>query len=105
MQWFELEVFGILASYLNHFLWLRPIIEPMQGKHHPFPEFPASAAILVLIGHLPAVVRISAAADAGQERLSTAAALLNTSLLLALLKYQSVHPEWAFWALLAIGGD
>src|SRR5689334_7154000 len=26
MQWFELEVFGILASYLNHFLWLRPII-------------------------------------------------------------------------------
>ena len=31
MQWFELEVFGILASYLNHYLWLRPIIEPMNG--------------------------------------------------------------------------
>ncbi|HEV2715537.1 MAG TPA: hypothetical protein VGU64_09765, partial [Terriglobales bacterium] len=29
---------------------------------------------------------------------------LNTVLLLALFKYQSAHPEWAFWALLAIGG-
>src|ERR1700752_1050602 len=29
MQWFELEVFGIIASYLNHFLWVRPIIEDM----------------------------------------------------------------------------
>jgi uncharacterized membrane protein len=48
MQWFELEVFGILASYLNHYLWLRPIIEPMHGKRHPFPEFAASAGILVL---------------------------------------------------------
>ncbi len=38
-----------------------------------------------------------------QERVSTAAALLNTALLLALFKYQSTHPEWAFWALLAIG--
>ena len=28
MRWFELEVFGILASYFNHYLWLRPIIEP-----------------------------------------------------------------------------
>jgi hypothetical protein len=29
MRWFELEIFGILATYLNHFFWLRPIIEPM----------------------------------------------------------------------------
>ena len=48
MQWFELEVFGILASYLNHYLWLRPIIESMHGKRHPFPEFAASAGILSL---------------------------------------------------------
>jgi uncharacterized membrane protein len=104
MQWFELEVFGILASYLNHYLWLRPIIEPMQGKRHPFPEFLPSAAILVLywlIFRLSYVFR--SPNDQAQERISTAAALLNTSLLLALLKYQSVHPEWAFWALLAIG--
>ena len=104
MQWFELEIFGILASYLNHYLWLRPIIEPMQGRHHPFPEFTASAGILVLywlVFRLSYVFRKPT--EEGQERISTAAALLNTSLLLALLKYQSVHPEWAFWALLAIG--
>ena len=104
MQWFELEVFGILASYLNHFLWLRPIIEPMQGKHHPFPEFTASAGILILywlIFRLSYVFRMPS--QKGQERISTAAALLDTSLLLALMKYQSAHPEWAFWALLAIG--
>jgi uncharacterized membrane protein len=105
MQWFELEVFGILASYLNHYLWLRPIIEPMHGKRHPFPEFAASAGILALywlIFRLSYVFRLPS--DRQGERISTAAALLNTSLLLALFKYQSTHPEWAFWALLAIGG-
>jgi uncharacterized membrane protein len=104
MQWFELEVFGILASYLNHYLWLRPIIEPMHGKRHPFPEFAASAGILALywlIFRMSYVFRRPK--DAVQERVSTAAALLNTALLLALFKYQSAHPEWAFWALLAIG--
>ena len=104
MQWFELEVFGILASYLNHYLWLRPIIEPMRGKRHPFPEFAASAGILALywlIFRLSYVFR--SPTNKQQERISTAAALLNTSLLLALFKYQSTHPEWAFWALLAIG--
>jgi uncharacterized membrane protein len=104
MQWFELEVFGILASYLNHYLWLRPIIEPMQGKRHPFPEFAASAGILVLywlIFRMSYVFRRPS--DERQEHISTVAALLNTALLLALFKYQSTHPEWAFWALLAIG--
>ena len=104
MQWFELEVFGILASYLNHYLWLRPIIQPMQGKRHPFPEFAPSAGILVLYW---LIFRVSYVfrrpSDEGQEHVSTAAALLNTALLLALFKYQSTYPEWAFWALLAIG--
>lgn len=104
MQWFELEVFGILASYLNHYLWLRPIIEPMHGSRHPFPEFAASAAILSLywlIFRLSYVFRRPGSER--REHISSAAALLNTALLLALFKYQSVHPEWAFWALLAIG--
>jgi uncharacterized membrane protein len=104
MQWFELEIFGILASYFNHFLWVRPIIEAMHGHRKPFPEFTASAAILVAYW---AIFRTSYVLrrpqNARQEHLSTVAALLNTVLLLALLKYQSVHPEWAFWALLAIG--
>lgn len=104
MQWFELEVFGILATYLNHYLWLRPIIEPMNGHHRPFPEFAASAAILTgywLIFRASYVAR--RVTDSTQERVSTGAALLNTALLLLLFKYQSAHPEWAFWALLAIG--
>jgi hypothetical protein len=38
-----------------------------------------------------------------EEKVSTAAALLNSFLFLGVLKYQSVHPEWAFWCLLALG--
>ena len=104
MQWFELEVFGIAASYLNHYLWLRPIIEPMHGKRHPFPGFLPSAGILVLYWLIYRVSYVfRSPRSARQESISTAAALLNTSLLLALLKYQSLHPEWAFWALLVMG--
>jgi Predicted membrane protein (DUF2339) len=104
MQWFELEIFGIAASYLNHFFWLQPIIGPMHGKHRMFPEFFASAGILVAywcIYRLSYVRR--APKNTRQESVSTVAAFLNTGSLLALLKYQSVHPEWAFWALLVIG--
>src|SRR5262249_6990833 len=46
-SWFELEVFGILAAFLNHWYWVSHIIEPMQGKKHPFPEFIPSAALLI----------------------------------------------------------
>ena len=102
--WFELEVFGILATYLNHWFWLRPIIEPMGGHHHSFAEFPASAALLLFywvifrgsyVGRRIASTR--------QENVSTIAALLNTFLLLAVMKYQAIHPEWAFWCLLSLG--
>src|SRR5262249_17530038 len=41
--------------------------------------------------------------EGDHERISTLAALLNTGLLLAVLKYQAVHPEYAFWALLVLG--
>lgn len=103
MQWFELEIFGILASYFNHYLWLRPIIEPMGSHRHPFAEFPASVGIL---GIYWLVFRVSyilrKPPDRRRENISTAAALLNSIFLLLLLKYQSAHPEWAFWALLTI---
>ena len=105
MQWFELEILGIAASYLNHYLWLRHIVEPMHGKHHMFPEFFPSAAILVsywIIFRISYVWRRPK--DRKQENVSAAAALLNAASLLWLLKYQSVHPEWAFWALLVMGG-
>jgi hypothetical protein len=103
-QWYELELLGILASYLNHYFWLQPIIGPMNGQHLPFAEFPASASTLLLYW---AIFRVSylwrQPANRDQERISSASALLNPMLLLALLKYQSVHKEWAFWGLLALG--
>jgi uncharacterized membrane protein len=103
-QWYEMELFGILATYLNHYLWLRPIIEPMHGKRQAFPEFALSAGILAFYWatyRLSYVLRSPRAERA--ENISTAAAVLNSVLLLSLFKYQSAHPEFAFWALLALG--
>ncbi len=102
--WFELEIFGILSSYLNHYYWLRHIIEPMGGQRHAFPEFYASATLLVfywLLFRVSYLLRRTTAA--ATERVSTVAALLNTCLLLSVMKYQSVHPEWAFRFLLLLG--
>jgi len=103
MSWFELEIFGILASYANHFYWLDKLY-PDGTTGHTFPEFWPSAIILVLYW---ATFRISyiarKVASPRQEAYSTIAALLNTMLLLAVMKFQSTHPELAFYALLAIG--
>jgi len=103
-RWYELEIGGILASYFNHYYWLRPIIEPMGGHRHPFPAFIPSAALLVFYW---LVFRISYLLRRGlsraEENVSTVAALLNTFLLLGVMKYQSVHPEWAFRCLLLFG--
>jgi uncharacterized membrane protein len=102
MQWFVLEVCAIVATFLNHFVWLIHIIRPMGRHHRAFPEFLPSAVILISYW---AVYRFSYLKRRGEghERISALAALLNTGLLLAVLKYQSVHPEIAFWALLALG--
>lgn len=103
-RWYELEVFGILGAYLNHWLWLRTIIEPMGNHKHAFPEFFASAGLIIfywLVFRVSYVFR--KIEDEHYEGISTAAALLNSVLALALLKYQSIHPEWAFYALLAMG--
>jgi hypothetical protein len=103
-SWFELEIFGILASYLNHFVWLTRMVIPLSGHHRMFPEFVPSCVLLCLYW---AVYRWSYVARRiqreSQELISTVAAVLNTSLLLLLFKYQSVHPEWAFYALLILG--
>ncbi len=103
-SWFELEIFGILVSYLNHFIWLTRMVIPVVGHHRMFPEFMPSCVLLCLYW---AVYRWSYVTRrvqrASQETVSTVAAVLNTSLLLSLFKYQSVHPEWAFYALLILG--
>lgn len=102
MRWLEMEVFGILAAYLNHYFWLQPIIAPMGSHHHPFPEFYASTGLLILYW---AVFRASyiVRPPGLDENVSSVAALLNTFLLLGVLKYQSVYKWMAFWALLFLG--
>jgi hypothetical protein len=104
MGWFELEVFGILASYLNHLYWLYRILG-IQGAHgRSFPEFHASLALLFfywLTFRISYVVR-TIKTDF-EEHVSTVSAFLNTLLLLGLLRFQSVHPELAYIALFAIG--
>src|SRR4029077_17862301 len=46
MGWFELEVFGILSSYLNHLYWLYRILGPNGAHGRAFPEYHASLAML-----------------------------------------------------------
>src|SRR6266436_6207262 len=104
MGWFELEVFGILSSYLNHLYWLYRIlgIEGAHGRH--FEEYHAS---LLLLFFYWLIFRISYIArhikTDFEEHISTLAALLNVLLLLGVMKFQSVQPELAYLALLAVG--
>jgi hypothetical protein len=103
MHWYELEVFGILASYANHFYWLYRLF-PDGVAGHAFPQFWPSAIILIfywMIFRISYVVRrIRIPRD---EKISTVAALLNTMLLGAVMKFQSTRPELAFYGILAIG--
>ncbi len=104
MGWFELEVFGILSTYLNHLYWLYGILG-VQGAHgRSFPEYQASLALLFFYwltfrtSYIARNIKTSF-----EERVSTVAAILNTLLLLGLMKFQSVQPELAYIGLLAVG--
>ncbi|HEX4606544.1 MAG TPA: DUF2339 domain-containing protein [Candidatus Angelobacter sp.] len=102
-RWFELEIFGILASYLNHFYWLYSIFE-LEGKRAQFPRHTVS--LLLVIAYW-AVFRFSyvwrKVSSHEEESVSTIAGLLSPLLFLGVMKYQSFHPEWAFYALLVMG--
>src|SRR6202158_6011083 len=104
MGWFELEVFGILSSYLNHLYWLYRIlgIEGAHGRH--FEEYHASLALLFFywltfrISYIARNIKTDF-----EEHISTLAALLNVLLLLGVMKFQSVQAELAYLALLVVG--
>lgn len=103
MAWYELELFGIVATYANHFYWLYKLY-PDGFAGRAFPQFWPSVTILLLywlIFRISYVIR--KVASPRQESVSTAAALLNTIALGAVMKFQSTRPELAFWALLALG--
>jgi len=103
MNWYELEVFGILASYANHFYWLYKLF-PDGLAGHAFPQFWTSVIILLLywvVFRISYIVRtIRSPRD---ETISSLAALLNTMSLLVVMKFQSTRPELAFYALLGLG--
>ncbi len=103
MGWYELEVFGILASYANHFYWLYRLF-PDGIAGHTFPQFWPSAIILIFYWAIFRVSYVARRISApSEEKISTIAALLNTMLLLAVMKFQSTRPELAFYALLGLG--
>lgn len=104
MGWFELEIFGLLSSYLNHLYWLYRILGVNGAHGRNFPEYHISLAMLFfywLIFRISYVTRT--VKNDFEERVSTVAAVLNSLLLLGLLRFQSVHPELAYLALFAIG--
>ncbi|HLY61257.1 MAG TPA: DUF2339 domain-containing protein [Terriglobia bacterium] len=103
-RWFELEVVAILAVFLNHYYWLRPIIEPMGVPHHPFPELPLSTALLISYWLIFRFSYIFRRIDIpNEENVSTVAALLNTCLFHYVINYQAARPELAFWFLVSVG--
>src|SRR5258708_14167641 len=73
-RWFELEVFGILAAYVNHFICLTRAVIPAVGHHHMFPEFVPSTVLLCLYSATYRCSYISRLIDnATEERISTLA--------------------------------
>jgi uncharacterized membrane protein len=103
-RWFEMEMVGMTAAYLNHYLWLRPVIEPMHGHVHAFPGYAASAALLYSYWLIFLVSYVLRRVDGHrQEQVSTLAALLNPALFVAVMGYQSLHPELAFQFFLGSG--
>src|SRR5947208_17191753 len=48
MGWFELEVFGILSTYLRHLYWLYHLLGPNGAPGHVFREYHPSLAFCFL---------------------------------------------------------
>ena len=83
MGWFELEVFGILSTYLTHLYWLYRLLGVNGAGGSAFPEYHASLTILFvywLIFRFSYIKR-SIKSDF-EEHVSAAAAVLNIMLLL-----------------------
>jgi predicted membrane protein DUF2339 len=102
-QWYELEFFGILTSYGSHLYWLYRFLG-FPPERIAFPHRTASVALVIGYWVVFTASYVGRKiASRGQEAISTASALLNPLLFLLVMKYQSLHPEWAWWALLTIG--
>ena len=100
-HWAVLELCGLIAVYTSHFVWLTKVLPDNHGDFAQF--WPSTALILLywLIFRLAYVLRTPV--DKREENLSSVSAILNSGGVLGLLKFQSAHPEWAFWALVVLG--
>jgi hypothetical protein len=104
MGWFELEVFGILSTYLTHLYWLYRLLGINGAQGHAFPEYHASLAILFFYWLTFRVSYVARSIKTDfEEHVSTTAAIVNMFLLLGSLKFQSVDPTLAYIALFVVG--
>ena len=102
-RWFVVEPLAIVATYAVHWMWLDQVYERMGG-YRPFPEFPASLALLTAYSAIYLTSYFLREDKTQREsNLLTASFLLNAAGYLALLHHQSFHPEWRFWFLLVAG--
>src|SRR6187402_1377269 len=102
--WFVLELFGIAGAFGNHFLWLDRTLTGAGGPGHLFPEFWPSVCVLLLLYFIFRIAYVQRkTTTARSTNLSAVAAVLNTASVIALLRYQSVHPNWTFRVLLGFG--
>jgi hypothetical protein len=93
MQWFAPKS-RIIATYFNHFYGSR-----RRSKQWNPTASSSEFGLALRCTFYWLLFRLSyvyLGGRRGQERLSTVAALLNSFGLMGLLRYQSVHPEWAF---------
>lgn len=103
-RWFVLALGGLAAVYLTHGLWLYRLIPDGASPGHPFDQFIPSAALLLFYWLIFRLFYIFRVPQNDNDRVySTLNVLLNSAGLLALLKFQSSHPEWAFRGLLVLG--
>jgi Predicted membrane protein (DUF2339) len=102
-HWAWLELAGLIAVMANHFLWLALAMPAMSGGAG-FPLFWQSTALILFYwATFRAAYLLRVPLDENEDRVSSLSAVVTSGGVLGLLKFQSAHPEWAFWALLALG--
>ncbi len=102
-KWYVLEIPAIAATYGVHWFFLWRTFEYIGG-HKKFPDFPASVALLIAYWVIFTVSHFLRDDKEPAQRMTlTGAFLLNVAGFLAVMRYQSFHPEWRFWFLLGVG--
>jgi hypothetical protein len=102
-KWYVLELPAIAATYGVHWFFLWRTFEYIGG-HKKFPDYPASVALLIAYWVIFTVSHFLRDDKEPAQRLTlTGAFLLNVAGFLAVMRYQSFHPEWRFWFLLGVG--